>query len=141
MGSFTGLYQGRKEKSEDIGTSKRDAWGCFSFWNGDLNREPPVLLILRRMKFDIDHIADLARLHLTSKEKEILSPQLNSILSFVGRIAKAKTDRVSPTFQTTGLKDVVRKDKVNPGQSLSQEEALANAPGKKDGLFKVKPVQ
>jgi aspartyl-tRNA(Asn)/glutamyl-tRNA(Gln) amidotransferase subunit C len=92
------------------------------------------------MKFDIDHIAELARLYLTPKEKKTLGPQLKAILTFVGKIAKVETDRISPTFQTTGLKDVIRDDKVEPCQSLTPEEALANAPRKKNDFFKVKRV-
>lgn len=93
------------------------------------------------MKFDIAHLADLARLKLTLKEKKLLGPQLKAILGYVERITKAKTGTISPTFQTTGLKDVVREDKVDSRQSLSQEEALANAPDRKGGLFKVKSVR
>ena len=39
---------------------------------------------------------------------------------------------------TLSLENVLREDKVEP--SLSQEEALANAPDKKDGYFKVPKV-
>ena len=92
------------------------------------------------MKFDIDYIADLARLRLTPTEKKRLAPQLKSLLSYVEKISELNTDDISPTYQTTGLKDVVREDKVDPRRSLSQEEVLSNAPGKKDGCFKVKRV-
>ena len=92
-------------------------------------------------KIDIDRIADLARLHLTPKEKNCLGSQLQSILVYVERVAKARTRNIPPTFQTTGLKDVVREDVVDPIRSLSQEKALANAPHRKDGFFRVKPVR
>lgn len=89
------------------------------------------------MRFDINHIAGLARLQLTAAEKRRLGPQLRSILSYVEKISKLDTDKVSPTFQTTGLKDVVREDKVDRAHTLSQEEVLSNAPDKRDELFKV----
>lgn len=92
------------------------------------------------MKFDINYIADLARLQLTAEEKRRLGPQLRSVLTYVEKISKLDTDKVSPTFQTTGLKDVVRRDKVDPAQSLSQEEVLSNAPDKKGDLFKVPKI-
>ena len=92
------------------------------------------------MKFDIDYIADLARLRLTSAEKKRLAPQLKSLLAYVEKISELDTDGISPTYQTTGLEDVVRKDEVDRGRSLSQKEALSNAPDKKDGSFKVKRV-
>jgi len=92
------------------------------------------------VKFDINYIADLARLQLTVEEKRRLGPQLRSILSYVEKISKLDTDKVSPTFQTTGLKDTVREDKVDPAHTLSQEEVLSNAPDKKDGRFKVPKI-
>lgn len=92
------------------------------------------------MKFNINYIANLARLQLTAAEKRRLGPQLRSILSYIEKISRLKTDNVSPTFQTIGLKDVVREDKVDSGRSLSREEALANAPDKKGDLFKVPKI-
>lgn len=92
------------------------------------------------MKFDLNYIADLARLKLTAEEKRRLGPQLRSILTYVEKISKLDTDKVSPTFQTTGLKDVVRQDKIDSRQSLTQGEVLSNAPDKKSDFFKVKRV-
>ncbi len=92
------------------------------------------------MKFDIDYIANLARMRLTAGEKRRFGSQLKSILSYVEKISELKTDKIPPTFQTTGLEDVVREDKTDSGQSLSQREALANSPGKRNGFFKVKKV-
>lgn len=92
------------------------------------------------MKFDISYIANLARLKLTVEEKKRLGPQLRSILTYVEKISELKTDNIPPTFQTTGLKDVIREDKVDPKQSLSQKETLTNAPARKDDFFKVKRV-
>jgi aspartyl-tRNA(Asn)/glutamyl-tRNA(Gln) amidotransferase subunit C len=92
-------------------------------------------------KFDIDHIADLARLYLTPKEKKCLGSQLQSILAYVGKITKARTKSASPTFQTTGLRDVTREDAVDSTRSLSQDGVLANAPSQESGFFKVKPVR
>lgn len=92
------------------------------------------------MEFDINYVAELARLKLTAEEKRRFGPQLRSILTYVKKISELKTDSVLPTFQTTGLKDVAREDKVDPKQTLSQKETLANAPGKQGDFFKVKRV-
>lgn len=92
------------------------------------------------MEFDINYIADLARLKLSAAEKRRLGPQLRKILTYIGKISELKTDGVPPTFQTTGLKDVVRDDRVDSTQSLSREEALSNAPDKKDDFFRVPKI-
>jgi len=93
------------------------------------------------MKFDVNRVAGLARLHLTLREKKDLSPQLGSVLDFVKKITKEKIEKTPPTFQTTGLKDVFRKDEAVATRSLDRDGVLANAPDQKDGFFKVKPVQ
>lgn len=92
------------------------------------------------MKFDIAYIADLARLKLTAKEKKYLKPQLRSTLSYFEKITKLKTENVPPTFQTTGIADMTRKDILERKRSLIPEQALANAPERKDNLFKVPKV-
>lgn len=91
-------------------------------------------------KFDITYIANLARLQLSATEKKRLGSQLGAILSYVEKISALRTDNVPPTFQTTKLKDAVRKDKVSTKRLLSQEEAFANAPDRKNGFFKVPKI-
>jgi len=93
------------------------------------------------VSFDITHIADLARLRLTKWEKAQVSSQLEEILAYVGKVAKLRVGKVPPTFQTTGLKDVTRGDRVDSAQSLNQGAALANAPSRENGFFKVKRIQ
>lgn len=92
------------------------------------------------MKLDINYIANLARLQLTAKEKRRLGPQLRSILSYFEKIAKLKTGNIPPTFQTTGISDMTRKDTIERKRSLNSDQALANAPERKDNLFKVPKV-
>ena len=91
-------------------------------------------------KDEVKHIADLARLELSEEEIEKFQKELSSILEYVSQLSKVDTEKVEPTFQTTGLKNVFREDKVEKERELSQEGALKNAPDKKEGYFKVKPV-
>ncbi len=87
---------------------------------------------------EVLHIAKLANLILTEEEVEIFSCQLSETLDFVERLKELKTEKVKPTFQTTGLKNITREDKVRP--SLSQEEALKNAKSTHKGFFKVEAI-
>lgn len=89
-------------------------------------------------KTEVLHIAKLANLTLTDKEVETFAEQLSETLNYVERLKELKTENVLPTYQTTGLKNVFREDKINP--SLSQEEALKNAKSVYLGYFKVKAI-
>jgi len=86
-------------------------------------------------KKDVDHVAHLARLHLTEDEKEMFTRQLSHILDHAGKIAELDTSEVTATSHVVPMKNVMRDDKVE--KSLSQEEALSNAPKKEDGAFAI----
>jgi len=87
---------------------------------------------------ETEKIADLAKLPLLEKEKKLFCGQLTEILDFVESISEVNTEEVSPLSNVLGLKNVFREDEVKP--SLSQTEALLNAPETKKGCFKVKAV-
>lgn len=89
---------------------------------------------------EVRHVAGLARLSLTEAEVRKFQKQLSSILDYISILNEVKTEKVEPTAQVTGLLGVTRKDRVDKRRSLSQEEALANAPDRKSGFFKVKPI-
>lgn len=89
---------------------------------------------------EILHLARLAKLKLTEEEVKKFQTQLSSILDYVSQLNKVETKNLEPVSQITGLKDVTRYDEISGSRSLSQEEALKNAPNKKDGLIKVKAI-
>ena len=84
------------------------------------------------------HLAKLAQLELTPKERQKLQKQLSEILDYVGQLSKVKTAKIEPTSQVTGLENVLRQDEPSP--SLSQEEVLSGAKEKKNNFFKVKAI-
>ncbi len=88
--------------------------------------------------FDINKIAKLANLPLTEEEKQTFGGQLADIIKYIEQLDKVDTSSVAPSYNTTGLTNVLQEDKTRP--SLTQEEALANAPAKKNGLFVTKGV-
>lgn len=86
----------------------------------------------------VKKVAKLANLSLTSEEEEKFSDQLSKILDYIEELNSVDTSSVQPTFNVIDKANVLREDSED--LSLSQEEALANAPQKKDGFFISKGV-
>jgi aspartyl-tRNA(Asn)/glutamyl-tRNA(Gln) amidotransferase subunit C len=89
---------------------------------------------------DILRIAELARLALTDRERELFARQLADILRYVEQIGRIDTDGITPTAHVQAARTPLRDDDVRP--SLSRREALANAPDAtlSTGLFRVPKV-
>jgi aspartyl-tRNA(Asn)/glutamyl-tRNA(Gln) amidotransferase subunit C len=87
---------------------------------------------------DVEYVANLARLELSEEEKKRFKKELNNIIRYIDQLNELDTENVPITSQVTFLQNVLREDEVLP--SLSPDEALANAPEKKDGFFKVPRV-
>ncbi len=85
----------------------------------------------------IKHVAKLANLPLTDKELELYNEQLSKILDYIDQLEKVDTSKVAPTFNTTGLKNVMSEDKVS--KSLTQDQVLSNG-STDDGFFVTKGV-
>jgi aspartyl-tRNA(Asn)/glutamyl-tRNA(Gln) amidotransferase subunit C len=83
----------------------------------------------------VDHVARLARLDLTEEERDKMAHELAGILEHAEQIQALELDDVPPTSHALPLVNVMRADEVTP--SLTQEEALANAPEVEDGRFRV----
>ena len=89
-------------------------------------------------KQEVEHVAKLARLELSEQEKEMLTDQLSNILTYVETLNALDTKGVEPTSHVLDIKNVMRDDVVVPG--LTQEQALANAPDKAAGHYKVPKI-
>jgi aspartyl-tRNA(Asn)/glutamyl-tRNA(Gln) amidotransferase subunit C len=87
---------------------------------------------------DIKYVAHLARLALTPEEEEQLGAQLGNILHYIEKLNQLDVSQVEPTSHAVPLVNVTREDVVRP--SLSNEEALKNAPSKANGLFLVPKI-
>ena len=86
----------------------------------------------------VRYIAHLYRLELTPEEEEKFTRQLGDILSYVEKLREVDTTNIPPTSHVLPLKNVFREDKLS--FSLSPDEALSNAPDRKDNLFKVPKI-
>jgi aspartyl-tRNA(Asn)/glutamyl-tRNA(Gln) amidotransferase subunit C len=89
-------------------------------------------------KEDVLHVAELARLELTEEEIERLGGQLSAILEAVGKVSELDLADVPPTSHPLDLVNVWAEDEPRP--SLAPEEALANAPEREGGFFRVPPT-
>ena len=78
---------------------------------------------------EVAHVADLARVDLDDEELEVFAEQFADILAYFETL-----DEVPEVDSEPDLTNVMRTDEVE--ESLSQAEALANAPDAEDGFFK-----
>jgi aspartyl-tRNA(Asn)/glutamyl-tRNA(Gln) amidotransferase subunit C len=86
----------------------------------------------------VDEIAYLARLEFNNTEKEGIVNDMNKMLAFVEQLNKANTDGVAPLIYLTQEHNVLRKDIAEV--TITQKEALMNAPKKDSDYFKVPKV-
>ena len=87
---------------------------------------------------DVEHVANLARLHLTDDELDRMQEQLSKILAAIDTLQQVDTSHVGPTASVIQLENVMREDEVRPG--ISREAALANAPLRDDPFLRVPTV-
>jgi len=87
---------------------------------------------------DVEHVAHLARLGMTSEELVRLEGQLNQILERYLKLAELDTDAIPPTAQTIELENILRDDVATP--SLPLEAVLGNAPAREGEFVIVPPI-
>ena len=87
---------------------------------------------------DVEYVANLAKLELSEEEKKRFQKELDNIIKYIDQLNELDTTNVPITSHVTFLQNVFREDEVLP--SLSPDQALANAPEKKDGFFRVPRV-
>jgi aspartyl-tRNA(Asn)/glutamyl-tRNA(Gln) amidotransferase subunit C len=87
---------------------------------------------------EVRHVARLARLTLTDDEVARFGEQLSAILEAVSKVAEVDLSDVPPTAHPLDLVNVWAEDEPRP--SLPVEEALANAPDRDNGFFRVPPA-
>lgn len=90
------------------------------------------------VEIDVKYVAHLARVGLTPAEEEKLGAQLGQILGYIEKLNQLDVSNVEPTAHAVPLVNVTRPDATRP--SISNEEALRNAPAKANGLFLVPKI-
>jgi aspartyl-tRNA(Asn)/glutamyl-tRNA(Gln) amidotransferase subunit C len=89
-------------------------------------------------KDKVRHVAGLARLKPTEDDLELYTTQIQRILAHVEKISELDTEGVEPTTSTTPVTGPMREDEIKT--SLTQDEALLNAPVSARGCFKVPKI-
>jgi aspartyl-tRNA(Asn)/glutamyl-tRNA(Gln) amidotransferase subunit C len=86
----------------------------------------------------VDHIAHLARLEFEGDDKQAIKADLTRIIDFMSKLKDVPTDNVEPlifmTDELSSLRDDIEVD------SLTQAEALKNAPKKDSDYFRIPKV-
>lgn len=83
----------------------------------------------------INYVAALAKLDLSSEEKEKAKKDLGSIIEYMEVMNELNTDNIEPMTHVFPIRNVFREDKVT--NEPNRDILLSNAPVSKDGCFKV----
>lgn len=86
----------------------------------------------------VEEIAHLARLEFNNEAMPEMINDLNRVLAFVDKLNELNTDNVEPLIYMSNESNVLREDE--PTVTLTQKEALKNAPQKDSDYFKVPKV-
>ena len=86
----------------------------------------------------VQKVAHLARLELTSEEEEQFTTQLSSILEYFEQLSELDTEDVAPTTRAIEVSNVIRPDTL---QSYRDREALLKeAPEQEGDFFRVPQI-
>ncbi len=86
----------------------------------------------------VRHIGKLGRIELTDQETQTLATQLGAILVYFDKLQELPTDGVEPMVHALEVHNALADDV--PHQSLTADQALANAPDRDGDFFKVPKV-
>lgn len=89
-------------------------------------------------KSTLEKVAHLSRLNIKPEEETKLLQDMSDILSWVEKLNELDTEGVTPLTHMTQEVNVFRPDVAE--NSISQANALKNAPAKDDQYFKVPKV-
>ena len=84
---------------------------------------------------EVREIATLARLRLDEDEVARLTVELDGILGYIETVKGLDTANVEPMTHAVPFDCPMRPDE--PGRSLTIDEALQNAPRRRENLFEV----
>jgi aspartyl-tRNA(Asn)/glutamyl-tRNA(Gln) amidotransferase subunit C len=111
----------------------------IGLYHGPTNIPTPEVKSMTKLNVaQVKNIAELAKLTLSDDEARTFQEQLSNILNYAEILQQIDTTDIPPTASAIPLKNVMRADEV--ALSLTNEDALANAPAAEAGSFKVKAV-
>ena len=83
----------------------------------------------------MEYVGILAKLELSEEEREQAKADMGRMLDYIDKLNELDTEGVEPMSHVFPLHNVFREDVVINGDR--RDEVLKNAPGQKDGMFKV----
>jgi aspartyl-tRNA(Asn)/glutamyl-tRNA(Gln) amidotransferase subunit C len=86
----------------------------------------------------IDQIAHLARLEFEGESKTTIKSDLERIIQFMDKLSELPTENVAPLIFMNDEVNKLREDIAHV--SISQQEALKNAPKKDSDYFRIPKV-
>jgi aspartyl-tRNA(Asn)/glutamyl-tRNA(Gln) amidotransferase subunit C len=86
----------------------------------------------------VRHIGNLGRIRLSDTDVEQFGQQLASILSYIEKLDELDTENVEPMAHAVEIHNVLAADVL--GESLTPDQALANAPAREGDYFSVPKV-
>lgn len=86
----------------------------------------------------VDHIAHLARLEFTGDSKKAIMEDMENIVGFMDKLSEVETEGVEPLIFMSEEINVLREDVAKV--SISQKEALKNAPKHDSDYFRIPKV-
>lgn len=86
----------------------------------------------------LDHISHLARLSFEGEERSAIKQDMKNITDFMNKLEELDTSDVEPLKFMLDEVNVLRED--IPGDAVSHEEALKNAPKKDSDYFRIPKV-
>ncbi|MCR2827029.1 Asp-tRNA(Asn)/Glu-tRNA(Gln) amidotransferase subunit GatC [Microbacterium sp. zg.Y909] len=86
----------------------------------------------------VRHLGVLARIQLSDEEVEQLTGQLDVIVDNIAKVSQVATADIPATSHPVPLQNVFRPDV--PGDMLTVDQVLQNAPDAADGRFRVTAI-
>lgn len=87
---------------------------------------------------EVRHIAELAKLELTSDEVERFRVELSAVIEYMGQLNQIDTSDISVSEPSVSNGNVLREDRAEG--SLSVDDAIAIAPAVTNNMFSVPKV-
>lgn len=91
-------------------------------------------------KIDIKQIATLMNLELSEDELKQFGQEMPETLKAIDNLNELSTDKVFPTYQTTGTVNRFMEEKLNE-RGLTRSQVFQNSQNSKHGCFVIKGLK
>jgi aspartyl-tRNA(Asn)/glutamyl-tRNA(Gln) amidotransferase subunit C len=88
---------------------------------------------------DVARLAELMKLRLKTEEIKRFAKEIPETLSIIDNLNEIQTDKVAPTYQTTGAVNRFQSEGLDE-RRLSSKEVFQNTKNVKNNLFQIKGI-